>query len=215
MASNEEFDVDDNGANAQEDNDMETSQSIEELEIGLTKDNPESDDEDSDSDDPGEEDVDVVEDIDGNGQNMETNGNANDPNDEYDYAEDIGNEYVDNQKDISKELIDTYHHESKVHNYEEVAAMSYLKRDDHGVISDEFHRTIPILSKFEKARVIGMRMKQLNAGADTFVEVSPDMMDTRLIAEMELFQKKLPFIIRRPLPNGASEYWRVADLIVS
>ena len=32
------------------------------------------------------------------------------------------------------------------------------------------------------------------------------------IAEEELKQKKIPFIIRRPLPNGASEYWKVKDL---
>jgi hypothetical protein len=29
---------------------------------------------------------------------------------------------------------------------------------------------------------------------------------------MELKQKRIPFIIRRPLPNGGSEYWRVQDL---
>ena len=92
--------------------------------------------------------------------------------------------------------------------------MSCLKRDGNGMIDDELHQTIPMLSKFEKARVIGMRMKQLNAGADTFVDVPLDMMNTRVIAEMELTQKKLPFIIRRPLPSGASEYWKVSDLTV-
>ena len=28
----------------------------------------------------------------------------------------------------------------------------------------------------------------------------------------ELKQKKIPFIIRRPLPNGKSEYWDINDL---
>ena len=32
------------------------------------------------------------------------------------------------------------------------------------------------------------------------------------IAEKELEEKKIPFIIRRPLPNGGSEYWKVEDL---
>jgi DNA-directed RNA polymerase I, II, and III subunit RPABC2 len=136
-----------------------------------------------------------------------------DSDDDYD-VEDIGNEYVDYQKNLSKELIETYHHESKIHNYTEVVAMSCVKRDSNGVIEDELHQTIPMLSKFEKARVIGMRMKQLNAGADAFVDVPSDMMNTRVIAEMELAQKKLPFIIRRPLPSGASEYWKVSDLMV-
>jgi hypothetical protein len=30
------------------------------------------------------------------------------------------------------------------------------------------------------------------------------------LAEFE--QKKIPMIIRRPLPNNASEYWRLQDL---
>ena len=28
----------------------------------------------------------------------------------------------------------------------------------------------------------------------------------------ENVQKKIPFIIRRPIPNGGSEYWKVNDL---
>ena len=33
-----------------------------------------------------------------------------------------------------------------------------------------------------------------------------------LIANRELQEKKIPFIIRRPLPNGGSEYWDIRDL---
>ena len=123
-----------------------------------------------------------------------------------------GDEYVDYQQNVSKDLIDTYHHESKTHNYAEVNAMTAVVRDDNGIISDALHRTVPMLTKFEKARIMGMRIKQLNGGADTFVDVPSGMIDTRVIAEMELSAKKLPFIIRRPLPNGSSEYWKVSDL---
>jgi len=38
------------------------------------------------------------------------------------------------------------------------------------------------------------------------------MIDGYLIALKELDQKKIPFIIQRPLPNGGSEYWRLCDL---
>jgi len=123
-----------------------------------------------------------------------------------------GDEYVDYQQNVSKDLIDTYHHESKTHNYAEVNAMTAVVRDDNGIITDALHRTVPMLTKFEKARIMGMRIKQLNGGADTFVDVPSGMIDTRVIAEMELSAKKLPFIIRRPLPNGSSEYWKVSDL---
>ena len=36
--------------------------------------------------------------------------------------------------------------------------------------------------------------------------------DNNLIALEELKQKKLPFIIMRPIPNGKKEYWRLSDL---
>jgi hypothetical protein len=32
------------------------------------------------------------------------------------------------------------------------------------------------------------------------------------IALEEFKQKKIPFVIRRPLPNGISEYWKMQDL---
>ena len=38
------------------------------------------------------------------------------------------------------------------------------------------------------------------------------MIDGITIAQEEFKQKKMPFIIRRPLPDGSSEYWKMADL---
>jgi DNA-directed RNA polymerase subunit K/omega len=38
------------------------------------------------------------------------------------------------------------------------------------------------------------------------------VIDGYLIALKEMEEKKLPFIIRRPLSNGASEYWKLSDL---
>jgi hypothetical protein len=36
--------------------------------------------------------------------------------------------------------------------------------------------------------------------------------DSYLIAKEELHQKKLPFIIARPIPHGDTEYWKLKDL---
>jgi hypothetical protein len=44
------------------------------------------------------------------------------------------------------------------------------------------------------------------------IPVDKKIIDGYLIAQLELQQKALPFIIRRPLPGGKSEYWRLADL---
>ena len=73
---------------------------------------------------------------------------------------------------------------------------------------------MPILSKYEKARILGQRAKQINSGNKPFIDMDKPILNGYLIAEEELNQKKLPFIIRRPIPGGASEYWRLEDLEV-
>ena len=38
------------------------------------------------------------------------------------------------------------------------------------------------------------------------------MIDNYTIAEIELKQKVLPFVVKRPLGHGGCEYWRINDL---
>ena len=87
-----------------------------------------------------------------------------------------------------------------------------VKRNKRGDIIDPLHRTIPILTKYEKTRVLGQRAKQINSGAPSTVKIPDSTMDGYLVALEELRQKKIPFIIRRPIPNGGFEYWKISDL---
>ena len=60
----------------------------------------------------------------------------------------------------------------------------------------------PILTRFEKARIMGARALQLSLGAPTFIEI-PESATTSLdIAMEELEQRLIPISIRRVLPNG-------------
>jgi DNA-directed RNA polymerase I, II, and III subunit RPABC2 len=68
------------------------------------------------------------------------------------------------------------------------------------------------LTKYEKTRVLGQRAKQIEYGAIPFVKVPENIIEPHIIAELELQEKKIPFIIRRPLPNGSFEYWNLKDL---
>ena len=113
---------------------------------------------------------------------------------------------------MREDLISNFHPESKSHNYEEIKQMAKVTRNKNGVIVDELHKTIPILTKYEKTRILGQRSKQIECGAVTMVQVPPNVIDSYLIAKLELEQNKIPFIIRRPLPNGGMEYWYVSDL---
>ena len=74
------------------------------------------------------------------------------------------------------------------------------------------HTTLPFITKYEKARILGERAKQINAGAKPLVKIDKDIIDGYLIALKEFEEKHIPFIIKRPLPNGGCEYWKCKDL---
>ena len=116
------------------------------------------------------------------------------------------------ENDVDQDYLLEFHPEVAQANFSEILAQAVVVRAKNGDVVDPLHKTLPVLSRYERARVLGLRSKQLNNGADPFVEVPADMIDGYAIAQEELKQKKVPFIIRRPLPNGASEYWRVSDL---
>lgn len=117
-------------------------------------------------------------------------------------------------EELKEKYLESVHPESLSNNYDEISSLSKVVRDNNGTIIDELHKTVPWLTKYERTRVLGQRIKQLNTGAEPFVKVATTIIDNSIIAQMELEQKKLPFIIRRPIPGGGSEYWRLKDLSV-
>lgn len=133
--------------------------------------------------------------------------------DDDDDDDDDGEQYLQKfDQSVNENYIVNFHPESILQNYDEILSMTKVVRNDDGIIIDKLHRTIPYLTKYEKARILGQRAKQINSGAYPFVKVPENVIDGYIIAEMELKQKRIPFIIRRPLPNGGSEYWKVQDL---
>lgn len=115
-------------------------------------------------------------------------------------------------ENIKKQILTDYHPELQAFNYEEVDALTRVVRDENGIIVDPLHRTLPFLTKYEKARILGERAKQIECGAMPFVKLDEKIIDSYAIACKELEAKKIPFIIKRPLPNGGCEFWKLADL---
>ena len=68
----------------------------------------------------------------------------------------------------------------------------------------------PFLTKFEKTKIISERSQQLSNGAESFLKNSSSYSSVYEIAIEELKQKKLPFIIKRPVANNF-EYWKLDD----
>jgi len=108
--------------------------------------------------------------------------------------------------------IQEHHPELLVSNNDEIMNLCKIIRNDDNIIIDIFHKTSPFLTKYEKAKILGQRAKQINNGSIPFIKIQDNIMDGSVIALMELKQKAIPLIIKRPLPNGGCEYWRVSDL---
>lgn len=115
-------------------------------------------------------------------------------------------------KDLKNDFIASNHQECFSKNLDEIKDLLQVIRDKNNIIIDELHKTLPILTKYEKTRILGIRIKQLNNGALPYVKVAEDLLDNFVIAEKELKEKKIPFIIQRPLPNNTFEYWKLEDL---
>ena len=69
----------------------------------------------------------------------------------------------------------------------------------------------PILNKYEKTKVLGIRAEQIRHSAKPLINVPKHMTDELDIACEELKQRKIPFIIQRNVGNKL-EYWKLEDL---
>nr|AFK33543.1 unknown [Lotus japonicus] len=74
-------------------------------------------------------------------------------------------------------------------------------------------KTSKYMTKYERARILGTRALQISMNAPVMVELAGET-DPLEIAMKELRERKIPFTIRRYLPDGSYEDWGVDELIV-
>ncbi|RUS71431.1 hypothetical protein EGW08_020814 [Elysia chlorotica] len=73
--------------------------------------------------------------------------------------------------------------------------------------------TTKYMTKYERARILGTRALQIAMCAPVMVELEGET-DPLVIAMKELKAGKIPFIIRRYLPDGSYEDWGLDELII-
>ena len=160
----------------------------------------------------GDTDLDIIGEENNNIIMNESDANDNSDDDDDDEDDEDNQEFYEKIEKDSEIIIEKHHPESIFHNYDEIRTLSNVVRDKNNKIIDPFHKTLPILTKYEKARILGQRAKQIENNSRVFVNLNETIVDSYVIAELELKAKKIPFIIKRPLPGGTCEYWRVQDL---
>ena len=73
--------------------------------------------------------------------------------------------------------------------------------------------TVDFLTRFEKPRILGLRIKQLILGAKPLVDTS-GLQTEKEIALKELQEKRLPLIVRRYISRNPDKFedWHLKDL---
>ena len=106
------------------------------------------------------------------------------------------------------------HHPECIIAYAENVASKISLTASPPLNKDPNHRSVPFLTQYERTKIIGMRANQLSQGARPYIDVPEYMTDVGEIARLELKERRLPFLVRRPMPDGSHEYWRLSDLII-
>lgn len=79
-------------------------------------------------------------------------------------------------------------------------------------VPDAERITSRFMTKYERARILGSRALQISKNAPLMVDPGEES-DPYKLAEMELDKRKVPFIVRRYLPDGSYEDWKVSELL--
>ena len=119
------------------------------------------------------------------------------------------NENLDDDLDIDiqgeslnqsvKRIDDAINYSEKINNSKEI------------IVDENKRVTNPRMTKYEMVRIIGERTKQLVMGAKALVKNIDDL-EYSEIAVQELKNNMIPFKIKRPLPNGTTEIWKLEEL---
>lgn len=121
-----------------------------------------------------------------------------------------GSDYISEQ-----ESLDNENHEEELEKLDDEDDEIGLNQQGKEFKEEVQERvTSPYITKYEKARILGTRALQISRNAPVFVELEPHEIDPLQIAEKELREKKIPFIIRRYLPDGNFEDWPISQLII-
>ena len=142
-----------------------------------------------------------------NSENPDSKENEDSEEDEDDEDdEDQIEEDEDNQEDNSSDSQDAG-------RKKDIPLITDFKSKEHKIISCIDRITRPVLTKYEKTLILGQRAQQILKGSNILVNIENLKNRNPLeIARFELSKGVIPFIIRRPLPNGQYEDWKVNEL---
>lgn len=98
-------------------------------------------------------------------------------------------------------------------NETDILNSNYVCNEDiYKEINKDNKISAPILTKYERTKIIGISAQQIQGGRKPSLDIPNNITNPLDIAEYELVNKKTPFIIKRKLPNNIFEYYTIEQL---
>ncbi|XP_018013022.1 DNA-directed RNA polymerases I, II, and III subunit RPABC2 [Hyalella azteca] len=123
-------------------------------------------------------------------------------------ADDVGDDFEEVEEDENLEDLQDGEEE------EHAGGIDILPASEGRAVPKNKRITTSYMTKYERARVLGTRALQIAMCAPVMVELESES-DPLQIAAKELREQKIPLIIRRYLPDGSYEDWKIDELIMS
>lgn len=116
----------------------------------------------------------------------------------------------DNQEEEeSSEIIAQSDDDDDIKNIDEILINEY-KNINEDTNTNIKKKTFPYLTMYEQVLLIAFRTTQIMNGAPICIKTT--CTNPKNIAIQELKEKKIPFKIKRKLPDGTNEIWKIKDL---
>jgi DNA-directed RNA polymerase I, II, and III subunit RPABC2 len=134
----------------------------------------------------------------------------------YNYADEDKDK--DNEEDTEEEedleeddLEDETKVETKVETKEEKDKRIKTNNNSNNVVQSKDRISKPVLTKYERIRLLSNRAKQISLGAKPMIKNSKGL-NSKEIANLEISNNVIPLIVIRPMPNGKREKWYIREL---
>lgn len=119
---------------------------------------------------------------------------------------------MSNIRFIDEEGYPCYSSVYKVNNVDDKDKYDKEKYDKDKIEYRRYHAYCDLMSKFERARIIGMEAERISIGGPPYV-MTNGITDAIKIAKKELNEQCIPINIIRQFPNGLIEIREVSTLI--
>jgi DNA-directed RNA polymerase subunit K/omega len=180
------------------------------------------------ADEPGDGDVDNTEELevpeestdDKHEQDQEDEDDNLDDDKLYDDADDVENDNFEGPEDEDFDKDDNCMYKFNRKNFdddedevddEELSFEDDNVKYDDLITNPEDREAKPVLTKYERVRILGDRAKQISLGAKPML-LEVDDLSPKEIAKLELEKGVIPLIIEKVFPDGKRERWKVSEL---